>query len=498
MAEQKQVVHFEAKKGFTTAQSNEHLRNWTEKGWESANANGRIDRSRQHLNFEIARGGRVQPIDRSRSILMLLAARLAQLGIKDPNEGLAEPRYRTTADFIISGSHDLLHGLAFGDQEVRFDFAEANEGVADVEHKGVNSAIERKPEIEQWARDMYDVLCGKFGEDNVISFVVHCDERTPHIHAEVVPIIDGKLSYKQVFCGADKYEFRQRTLALHDAFAEVNRKWGLERGDSVAETHRRHRTSEEYRRELSGQCSTLEAEVEYKTATLKELYGQIRLAETRFKGLQTMVRNLEASRDAVIEEIDQVHSLLESSEGDPVTRQTLSRKEQNLQRKLESILSKLEDKKAKLEDADMKLADLQELLARSQSLHKNLQKEIDSVKGDGVRAAGGKIATEALLGVLNDFKRVFTSLPPEQQELFDGTFLQDMSQRGVNVIACASLLAVGMIDGATDYAERCGGGGTTCDNNWRRDPDEDEHHWHRRCLAQSRRMMRSSGRGMKR
>lgn len=139
----------------------------------------------------------------------------------------------------------------------------------------------------------------------------------------------------------------------------------------------------------------------------------------------------------------------------------------------------------------MKLAELQEQLARSQSLHKNLQKEIDSIKGDGVRAAGGKIATEALLGVLNDFNRVFTFLPPEQQELFDGTFLMEMSQRGVNVIACASLLAVGMIDGATDYAERCGGGGTTCDNNWESDPDEDEHHWLRRCLAQARKMMRT-------
>ena len=61
--------HFEAKSGFTTAQSNEHQRRWTEKGWESANANGRIDRSRVALNFEIVRGGKVQAVDHSRSIL---------------------------------------------------------------------------------------------------------------------------------------------------------------------------------------------------------------------------------------------------------------------------------------------------------------------------------------------------------------------------------------------------------------------------------------------
>ena len=46
METQKQVVHFEAKKGFTTAQSNEHQRRWTERGWAQANENGRIDRSR--------------------------------------------------------------------------------------------------------------------------------------------------------------------------------------------------------------------------------------------------------------------------------------------------------------------------------------------------------------------------------------------------------------------------------------------------------------------
>ena len=53
MERQKQVVHFQAKKGFTTAQSNEHQRNWTQRGWESANENGRIDRTRVGLNFEV-------------------------------------------------------------------------------------------------------------------------------------------------------------------------------------------------------------------------------------------------------------------------------------------------------------------------------------------------------------------------------------------------------------------------------------------------------------
>ena len=498
MENQKQVVHFEGKAGFTTAQSNEHLRNWTEKGWASANANGRIDRSRQHLNFEITKGGRVQPINRSRSIPQLFAARLKELGIKDPNEGRNVQNIRTMADFIISGTHETLHRLAFGDQEVRFDFADANELVPDPERNGVNAELVRRPEIELWAKDMYDTLCGKFGEDNVLSFVVHCDERTPHVHAVVVPVIDGRLSYKQIFCGADKYEFRQRTLALHDLFAEVNRKWGLGRGDSVAETHRKHRSTEEYRRELSGQCSALENEVEEKYATLSDLNRQIRLAETRIKGLQTMVRNLEQSRDAVEHELSEVHRMLSSDAGDPQQRQALVRQEESWQKQLDAILTKLEDKRSKLLSADEKLAGLQEQLVEAHSRHDELLAQIRDANGNVSQLMVNRVGSEALWSVLNDFRRLLPALPPTQQAVFDDSLVQEMVQRGMGIVVCAALLSMNLIDNATDYAETHGGGGGHADGNWGRNPDEDERQWLRRCLAQSRKLMRPASRKVKR
>ena len=498
MENAKQVLHFQSRTGITTAQSNEHLRNWTEKGWLSANANGRIDRSRQHLNFEIKKGGIIQPIDKAKGIPQLMADRLKVLGITDPNKGLEEPRFRTLADFVISGSHDQLHRLAFEDQEVRFDFADANEGIADVEHNGVNAHLERKAGIEAWAKDMYDVLCNKYGEDNVLSFVVHCDERTPHIHAVVLPIIDGKLSYKQVFCGADKYEYRARTIALHDAFAEVNRKWGLERGDSYAVTHRKHRSTEEYRRELSGQCSTLEREVEEKAATLDNLNRQIHHAEIRIKGLQTMIANLEASRASVEREIDEVHQMLSSADADTTEQQTLMQREQSLQKKLDAILAKLADKRTKLDEADGKLADLQKQLAEAQARHDSLEEQIRTANGQVTQLMANKVGAEALWAVLREFAREYATMPPEVQARFEDTLIHDMAQGGMQIVACASLLTMGMIDNATNYAENCGGGGTRCDNDWGRDPDEDEHRWLRRCLAQSRKMIRPSARRIRR
>ena len=56
MATPKQVMDFRPSKGITTAQSNEHQRRWTEKGWGSAESTGNYDRSRERLNFEV-RGG---------------------------------------------------------------------------------------------------------------------------------------------------------------------------------------------------------------------------------------------------------------------------------------------------------------------------------------------------------------------------------------------------------------------------------------------------------
>ena len=143
METQKQVVHFQAKKGFTTAQSNEHQRRWTEKGWERANEDGRIDRTRTRLNFEIVRGGKVRPVDQSKSIPEIFRENLRSRGIADPNASCPEnPRIRTVVDFIISGSHERLCQLAFGRQKV------------DLSPGADNRGVNRRQGIERWARDM--------------------------------------------------------------------------------------------------------------------------------------------------------------------------------------------------------------------------------------------------------------------------------------------------------------------------------------------------------
>ena len=488
MEAQKQVLHFQAKCGFTTAQSNEHQRRWTENGWERANENGRIDRSRTRLNFEIVKGGKVQAVDQSRSIPEKFAENLAARGIKDPNRKWPdEPRYRTVVDFIISGSHDTLRDLAFGTQEV--DYSQGAD----------NSGLERRPEIERWAKDMYDALSGKFGEENILSFIVHLDERTPHIHADLVPVTqDGRISFSKVFCGPDKYEFRRRSLALHDLFAEVNRKWGLQRGDSVAVTHAKKKSHEEYRRELSAQCSSLEREVNGRTARLKGLDRQIRLATVRIKGLRTMVSNLETGRARIEGELEGIRRSLSGTDAGTDGREALLRKEESLQRKLDDILAKLADKQVKLKAADRALAELREQLSQSKERQAELEREIQAATSKVSKIALSKVGEEALWGVLNEFRAIGEDLPEEMLDRFDDSLLQDMSRRGMQIVTCAALLSMGLVDQATTFAQNCGGGGGHAHGRWGRDPEEDERAWLLRCLARSRQMIAPSGRKIKR
>ena len=221
MANQKQVLDVQVSKGITTAQSNEHLRDRSEKAEKYAMSKGNYDPTRKRLNFEIAPGGKIHPIDTSRSIPERMADILSHRGIKDPNEGLLEPKYRTVVNIIFGGSRKRMQELAFGTQQVDFE-------------KGAdNTRIERKRDIERWAKDVYSFVCGRYGEQNIAAFIVHLDELNPHIHCTLLPIKDSRFAYKEIFAGKDKFEYSARMKQLHtDFFAEVNTKWGMSRGTS--------------------------------------------------------------------------------------------------------------------------------------------------------------------------------------------------------------------------------------------------------------------------
>lgn len=82
-----------------------------------------------------------------------------------------------------------------------------------------------------------DFVSERVGKQNILSAVVHMDEKTPHMHLSFCPITpDGKLSAK-AFLGNQKSLSEWQT-AYHE---RMSSRWNeLERGQSSMETKRKH------------------------------------------------------------------------------------------------------------------------------------------------------------------------------------------------------------------------------------------------------------------
>lgn len=85
-------------------------------------------------------------------------------------------------------------------------------------------------EQEKFFADCTRFFADRYGEENIISAVVHMDETTPHLHLNLIPIADGRLCAKQLFD-------RKALQGLQTEFyTVVGKKWNLQRGkeDSTA------------------------------------------------------------------------------------------------------------------------------------------------------------------------------------------------------------------------------------------------------------------------
>lgn len=472
----KQVLDVQVSKGITAAQSNEHLRDRSERAEKYAMTKGNYDSTRKHLNFEVVPGGKIRPVDTSRNIPERMADILRFRGIKDPNEGLPEPKYRTVVNIIFGGSREHMQELAFGSQKV------------DYEKDADNSHIQRKADIECWAKDVYSFVSGRYGEQNIAAFIVHLDEINPHVHCTLLPIKNGRFAYKEIFAGKDKFEYSARMKQLHsDFFSEVNTKWGMSRGTSISETGARHRSTEEYRRMLSEECTSIEENIKRHQQVLGELQTDIRLAERRVKGLTTMVANLEAQKTEKEFLLSAAELDLKENKGNAAE---LAARIKMLEKELQGISRQLADKQEKLQTADRQLISLKENMDAIEERTETLKEEAYRYSQD-VHSKVDTLLKDVLLeDMVSEYRSASAQMGESERQLLDGSLMQSIAERGTEVMHCATMLFLGMVDDATTFAESHGGGGGGSDLKWGRDEDEDNRAWALRCMRMASRMMR--------
>lgn len=139
--------------------------------------------------------------------------------------------------------------------------------------------IQQEGRLDEWCQDNITWLKKEFGEENLVAATLHLDEKTPHIHASIVPIVQGerrqkKSNKKEEEAPKKKYKkknpnrprlccddvmSREKLTAYQDNYGEAMAKYGLERGIKGSEA--RHITTSEFYREQKVESNNLQIDI---------------------------------------------------------------------------------------------------------------------------------------------------------------------------------------------------------------------------------------------
>lgn len=491
----KQAMHVEAGKSFGTAEANENERRWNDDKIDRKNQDptNHYDKTRMKLNFEIGPDGKVHPLGyQEKSLEVRLQERLTELGWK-PFKPDSKIQPNCYAKFIFGGNHDRTLEMAFGTQTVNLD-------------KGAdNSHLQRCPEIEQWAKDVYDWCAKRYGQENIIGFQVHLDESSPHIHALIVPVGQRAKSGRECVMwsakfGKNRYEYGRILREMHTSlYEEVGSKYGLERGDSVDGRNVQHLHKREYIRKLTQEAKQVEKAV---------------------KGLQTMMRHLESKIYSYNHQLEEAEKELASGR---ITLDRYEKQKADIQKLIAEYQAKLEDKADKLNEKEQELERLTRDVTKARSVvqpfrnHKvdfmppritekvplfgtdkwverqnryiakhftEIVRKIESLyKSDAARQV--ETAQRNVLADYGEFyrlKRENLSLLEINQEL-ESELNTLLSQLAVPSIRNMIFAIADALIGSQPVPISSGGGGSTSDLPWDgRRLDEEEEAYRRRCL----------------
>lgn len=490
MSGAKNVIDMRPSKGFSPSQGNEHLRRLDDCE-RAQKARWNYDPSREHLNFEVGKGGVVTEVNKFKTINQRIQENLDSRGIVNPNkkyidQGL-DPKYRTVANFILGGNREVMRNLAFGNQKV------------DWEHGADNSDLKRMPEIEAWAKDAYAFMCKKYGEQNIAAFVVHLDEANPHVHCTVLPLTEkNRFSFIKTFMGGvDSRDALSKYMEnLHTEYAEeVGLKYGMERGDSIKETGAVHRTTEEYRRKLWKDAQEKEEEVRENAKTIEQqnstitnqrgiiasLNREIKHSAARLKALATMIKNLETHKADLEQEIKKLNRDLAAGK---ISKEEADRKLSQINAEIKKTEEKIIDK------AEGKY---QVIKAKYKEIAPKVNLKISHEFG----SLGFHMAALDMKSRLSKYGELRNSLSPSQRdfldrtvgEIFDGSLIENVAENSANLCSVAASLYLGYLNAATRIAQSCGGGGGP-GTGWGKRDDENDMDFRRRCFGMAMKMMK--------
>ena len=179
--------------------------------------------------------------------------------------------------------------------------------------------LQHDGKLDQWIKANLSWLKDTFGEENLVSCVLHMDEKTPHLHATIIPIVTTERKRKEregdkkyvtksgPRLSADDVMARGKLFQYQNTYAVAMKPFGLLRG--VVGSTARHKTNSNYYREqmlkYEDDIERLQAEVE------KAREGRSRILSFFGTGELSEAKKQLSDKDRQIEKLQQRITLLE-------------------------------------------------------------------------------------------------------------------------------------------------------------------------------------------
>ena len=418
------------------------------------------DRSRTHLNMEL-----VSFLDGVRNRTEAIQYRIDHAGLTRKVAGNQCKAIR----IILTGTHEQM------------------------------MKIQEEDRLERWIGANMRWLHETFGKENVVSCVLHMDEKTPHLHATIVPIVtaerqrrerEGERKYNTKSgprLSADDVLKRAKLREYQNTYAAAMSEFGLKRG-IVGSTARHIATSTHYKQQmqlLEENIANLQKEVE-KTkegkSTLLAIFGKGDLAKARkelaskdeeLAKLQAKIAKLEAEKASLKQKHES--DMAKMRNGYQKEIDAAIRRAEIAERKVAEKEAVIERQKSRIDELDRKVNPQRYRLSSGAELigHRFL--------GNNPYTVTLKIWTKvkdiehtAVTYLSDSDKRLhaFSNGELTEHEFINACFsaAEQVSEIQANLLGAAIELAAG---GSAQPYVGTGGGGSTSELPWR-DKDNDK------------------------
>ena len=359
--------------------------------------------------------------------------------------------------------------------------------------------IQEEDRLERWIGANMRWLHETFGKENVVSCVLHMDEKTPHLHATIVPIVtaerqrrerEGERKYNTKSgprLSADDVLKRAKLREYQNTYAAAMSEFGLKRG-IVGSTARHIATSTHYKQQmqlLEENIANLQKEVE-KTkegkSTLLAIFGKGDLAKARkelaskdeeLAKLQAKIAKLEAEKASLKQKHES--DMAKMRNGYQKEIDAAIRRAEIAERKVAEKEAVIERQKSRIDELDRKVNQQRYRLSSGAELigHRFL--------GNNPYTVTLKIWTKvkdiehtAVTYLSDSDKRLhaFSNGELTEHEFINACFsaAEQVSEIQANLLGAAIELAAG---GSAQPYVGTGGGGSTSELPWR-DKDNDK------------------------